>query len=289
MKFTVHAETLSQLGEALASRCDGVRFGMEFCEWKLPTLDALKRAYTDVMDAGKAFTYVVPILSNEGIEKIQGQLAFLGDYDGVEVVIGDIGVLNLLQEYDGLRLRLGRPRVYIPGRSPWDQITRMPNPSFFSRRKVEKIFYQTNLNYGRALEYYRSLGVEGADVDWIPKSFPHYKKIVKNGFRLAVHTYALPAAVTMRCHTARFLGEAEPALCTKPCLGRAFNIHQKELDKGFVLHGNVVFRLVESTRKDVRRLHGIGVDEIVLPMGPVSRLRTAGDLDEAITTLSGRA
>jgi len=162
----------------------------------------------------------------------------------------------------------------------------MPNPSFFARRKVEKIFYQTNLNYGRALEYYRSLGVEGADVDWIPESFPHYRKIVRNGFRLAIHTYAVPAAVTMRCHTARFLGEAEPALCTKPCLGRAFNIHQKELDKGFVLHGNVVFRLVESTRKDVRGLQRIGVDEIVLSMGPVSRLRTTEDLDDAITTLS---
>ncbi len=289
MKFTVHAETLSQLGEALESRCDGVRFGMEFCEWKIPTLETLKRAHEKVVDAGKRFTYIVPILSNEGIEKIRGQLAYLGEYEGVEVVIGDIGALNLLQGYEGLRLRLGRPRVYIPGRSPWDQITRMPNPSFFARRKVEKIFYQTNLNYGRALEYYRGLGVEGADVDWIPESFPHYRKIVRNGFRLAIHTYAVPAAVTMRCHTARFLGEEEPALCTKPCLGRAFNIHQTELDKGFVLHGNVVFRLVESTRKDVRGLKGIGVDEMVLPMGPVSRLRTAGDLDEAITTLSGRA
>ena len=289
MKFTVHAETLSQLGEALASRCEGVRFGMEFCEWKIPTLETLKRAHEKVVDAGKRFTYIVPILSNEGIEKIRGQLVYLGEYEGVEVVIGDIGALNLLQGYDGLRLRLGRPRVYIPGRSPWDQITRMPNPSFFARRKVEKIFYQTNLNYGRALEYYRGLGVEGADVDWIPESFRHYRKIVRNGFRLAIHTYAVPAAVTMRCHTARFLGEEEPALCTKPCLNRAFNIHQKELDKGFVLHGNVVFRLVESTRKDVRGLKGIGVDEIVLPMGPVSRLRTAGDLDEAITTLSGRA
>ena len=286
MKFTVHAETLSQLGEALASRCDGVRFGMEFCEWKIPSLEALRRAHNEVTDAGKAFTYIVPILSNEGLEKTREHLDYLSEYEGVEVVIGDIGVLNLLQEHKGFRFRLGRPRVYIPGRNPWDQITRMPNPSFFSRRKVEKIFYQTNLNYGRALEYYRGLGVEGADVDWIPKSFPHYRKIVRNGFRLAVHTYAVPIAVTMRCHTARFLGEVEPALCTKPCFSRAFNIHQKELDKVFVLHGNVVFRLVESTRNDVKGLNSIGVEEIVIPMGPVSRLRTTEDLDEAVTNLS---
>jgi hypothetical protein len=286
MKFTVHAETLSQLEEVLASRCNGVRFGMEFCEWKIHTLEALKRAYGDVTDAGKAFTYVVPILSNVGIEKTQEHLAYLNDYDGVEVVIGDIGILNLLQKFDGLRFRLGRPRVYIPGRNPWDQITRMPNPSFFARRKVEKIFYQTNLNYRRALKYYTGLGVEGADVDWIPKSFPHYTKIVKNGFRLAVHTYAVPVAVTMRCHTARFLGEAEPSLCTKPCLSRAFNIHQKELDKSFVLNGNVVFRLVNSTGKDVRGLKRMGVEELVLPMGPISQLKTSDDIDVAVTNLS---
>jgi hypothetical protein len=259
---------------------------MEFCEWKIPSLDALKRAHDEVTEVGKAFTYVVPILSNKGIEKTQEHLAYLSDYEGVEVVIGDIGALNLLQGYDGFRIRLGRPRVYIPGRAPWDQITRMPNPSFFSRRKVEKIFYQTNLNYERAIEYYTSLGVEGADVDWIPKSFPHYKKIVRNGFRLALHTYAVPAAVTMRCHTARFLGEAEPALCTKPCIDRAFNIHQRELGKSFVLHGNVVFHLVEPTENDMRRLRGKRVDEIVIPIGPVSLLKTRGDLDEAIITLS---
>ena len=286
MKFTVQTETLSQLREALASKCEGIRFGMEFCEWKIPSLETLKKAHEEVENTGKALTYVVPILSNVGVEKIREHLAYINDFEDVNIVIGDIGVFNLLRDYDGLRIRLGRPRVYIPGRNPWDQITRMPNPSFLARRKVEKIFYQTNLNYRRALEYYRSLGVEGADVDWIPKSFPHYKKIVKNGFRLAVHTYAVPVALTMRCHTARFLGEAEPALCTKPCLTKAFDIKQKELNKSFVLHGNVVFRLVESTRNEIRELQRTGVEEMVLSMGPVSRLSTTEDVDEAIAILS---
>jgi len=286
MKFTVHTETQSQLRESLASECDCIRFGMEFCEWKIPTLDTLKKVHEEVKYAGKAFTYVVPILSNEGVEKIREQLAYISDFEDVDVVIGDIGVFNLLRDYDSLRIRLGRPRVYIPSRSPWNQITRMPNPSFLARRKVEKIFYQTNLNYGRALDYYRSLGVEGADVDWIPKSFRHYKKIVRNGFRLAVHTYAVPVAITMRCHTARFIGESKPALCTKPCLTKAFDIKQKELNKSFVLHGNVVFRLVESSRNEIRELHRTGVEEMVLLMGPVSRLSKAKDIDEAIATLS---
>ncbi len=285
MKFTVHTESLGHLMEALESWCDGIRFGAEFCEWKIPSLRALKEAHESVRDSGKAFTYVTPILTNAGANKIRDQLDYLRGLEDIEVVIGDIGALNMLQGHD-LHLRLGRPRVYIPARSPWDQITRLPDPSFFARRKVEKIFYQTSLNYGRALEYYRSLGVEGADVDWIPKSFPHLKKVTKKGFRLAMNTYAVPVSVTLRCHMARFIGETEPARCSIPCSDSAYDIKQPELGKSFVLHGNVVYRLVDHQRNDVKKLRKNGVEEIVIPMGSVSKISTAEEIDDAITKLS---
>jgi len=288
MKFTVHTESLGHLKEAAESKCDRIRFGAEFCEWKIPSLKALKEAHLAVQESGKSFTYIIPILTNAGVDKVSEQLAYLRAQDDLEVVIGDIGALNMLQGH-GLPLRLGRPRVYIPARSPWDQITRLPNPSFFTRRKVEKIFYQTSLNYGRALDYYRSLGVGGADVDWIPKSFPHFKKIIKNGFSLAIHAYAVPVAVTMRCHMARFIGESEPERCSIPCSSSAYDIEQKELEKGFVLHGNVVYRIVEPQRRDVKKLRKLGVDEMVITMGPVSKLVTAAEVDETITKLSSGA
>jgi len=287
MKYTVQTESLSLLKEALASRCDGIRFGAEFCEWKLPTLEVLKRAYEEVKGEGKNFSYVTPVLSNDGVDKLREQLVFLKDVDDAEVIIGDIGALNLLKDYRGLKMRLGRPRVYIPARCPWSQITRMPNPSFLTRFKVEKIFYQTSLNYVRTLEYYKSLGVMSADIDWIPKGFPHFKKIIKNGFSLSVHTRAVPIAVTMRCHMARFLGEVEPALCSKPCLSKAFIIKQEAVQRTFVLHGNVVYRLVESPQRDVKELQRLGVDELIVPMGPVSRVTTTKDVNEAISALTG--
>lgn len=286
MRFMVQAESLSLLKEALASQCHGVRFGSEFCEWKLPKIEALKEAWEGAKKAEKAFTYVTPLLSNRGVEELREQLGFLKDLEDVEVVVGDLGTLNLLQDYKGLQPRLGRPRIYIPARCPWSQITRMPNPSFLTQRRVEKIFYQTSLNYQRVLKYYKSVGVERADVDWIPKCFSHLEQIISRGFKLAVHSHAIPVAVTERCHTARFLGEEEPALCTQPCLGRAFAIRQKDLEKSFVLHGNVVFRLAQPQPSEIRELRKIGVDELVLPMGPVSKLTTAKEVDEAITALA---
>ena len=85
---------------------------------------------------------------------------------------------------------------------------------------------------------------------------------------------------------ARFLGEREPANCSIPCLNKAFNIEQKELEKKFVLHGNVVYRLVQSQRGDVKKLKKMGVEEMILPMGPVSKLSTTEDVNEAINKLS---
>ena len=286
MKFTVQTESPSLFKEALGSLCDGIRFGAEFCEWKIPDLEALRRAHIEAKEAGKAFTYVTPITSNVGIDKLREQLAYIKEAGDTKVTIGDVGVLNLLQKYDGIRLHLGRPRVYIPARCPWPQITRMPNPSFLTRLKVEKIFYQTSLNYARTLEYYKSLGIVGADVDWITKGFNHLKPIIKKGFCISVHTHAIPVAVTMRCHMARFLGEEDPALCSKPCFSEAFAIKQTELQRSFILHGNVVFRQAEHTHKDVRQLQRLGVDELIIPMGPVSGILTGKDVDDAIATLS---
>ncbi|MEM2094384.1 MAG: hypothetical protein QXI32_03705 [Candidatus Bathyarchaeia archaeon] len=286
MRITIQAERIDLLKEALASKCNGVRFGSEFCEWKLPKLEALTEAVEEAMEAKKAFTYVTPLLSNRGVRELREHFTYLNGLGGIEVVVGDLGALNMIQNYRGLQPRLGRSRVYIPARCPWPQITRMPNPTFLTRRKVEKIFYQTSLNYRRALEYYRALGVTGADVDWIPKCFPYLEQVVKRGFRLSIHTYAIPVTVTERCHMARLLGEKEPALCTFPCLRRTFKITQKELGRSFMLQGNVVFSLVEPEQRDIRELHRMGVEELVIPAGPVSRLMTTKDMDAAITVLA---
>lgn len=286
MRYIAQTDSISLLREALQSECDGVRYGAEFCEHRIPSLAHLRQGYEETEDVGKTFSYSVPILSNIGLEKIRSQLEFLREMENVDVTIGDFGALNLMHGDNKPRLRLGRPRVYIPGRSPWSQITRLPNPGFFALRRVEKIFYQTSLNYIRSLEFFKSQGITGADVDWIPKCFPQYNKITKKGLQVAIHTYAVPIAVTMKCHTARFTGEPSPTQCSMPCIEKAFKIHQKELSKSFILNGNVVYRKVEPTRKEKRQLKGTGITETIILMGPVSKITSTQELDQAISALS---
>ena len=281
MRVLVKPNTINQLKEVAESKCAGIRFGSEFCENSIPDIKTLRHAHELAEGSEKSFSYNIPLLTNRGLDKIKPQLEYLNEIDDIEIVTGDLGVLNLLRDKE-VKTRLGRTRVYIPARSPWDQITRMPNPSFFALRKVEKLFYQTSLNYRRVLEFFTSHGVVGADVDLIPKCFSNYRDIIKKGLSLSTHTHCIPIAVTMRCHTARFLGESSPEECSLPCMTKVHTIKQRELGKKFLLHGNVVYRSVDITSSDIKTLNRIGVEELIIPMSPLNEINTAKEIDDYI-------
>ena len=272
------------LEEAVESRSDGVRFGSEFCEWNIPDQKTLERAYELAKSKEKDFTYVTPRVSDTGLEILQSHFAFLDRLGTVRAVVNDFGVLNIMKRYPNLEAHLGRQMIYIPARCPWDQVTQT-KVGFVARRKVERIFFQTSLNYGPTVEFYKSRGVRSADVDWIPDCFPSLEFLVKNGLRLSVYTHLVPATVTRKCHTARFLGEAAPEACTRPCLGKAFLLRNDALGRELFLQGNTVFRFIPPTREGAIRLYKSGVDEFVFPMSPASGIENRNEIDQLIQTL----
>ena len=285
MKFAAHIESIGLLKEALASECQSIRFGAEFCELKIPTLAQLKDAYAETRKVGKSFHYVTPIVSEIGVKRLSEHFTYLKELDDVEVVIGDFGVLNMLMDIKTLNLRLGRTRVYIPARSPWPQITRVPNVPQPALQKVEEIFYQTGLNYRRSLEYYKNCGINAADVDWIPKCFQSYSDLAKSGFSIAVHANAIPVTVTEKCHMARFLGEEDYASCSRPCQSKALSIRQSDLGVRLILCGNVAFSVVNPSADDAKKLQVLGIDEIVISMNPATRLLTSDEVNDTIARL----
>jgi hypothetical protein len=285
MKVAVQTESLEPYKEAVLSDCEKMRFGPEFCDLKIPDLKTLRLAHKLAEDAGKEFAYVTPPISNPNLEKIRGSLSFLDKLGSIEVIVNDLGVLRLLKKYQHLEPHLGRLRVYIPGRCPWSQITRMPNISYFSRKRVEQIFYQTALNYEPTIKFYKEMGVQAADVDWIPQSFKHYKELVEHGVNLSVHTHLVPAALTRKCHTARLLGEGSLDSCSKPCHTGAYEMKNEALKVELFLQGNGVFRITEPTKKEADQLGKIGVSELVLTMRPVTGIQTAEDIQLTVDRL----
>ncbi len=286
MNIAVQAESLNGLREALKSRCTAVRFGAEFCDLKIPELETLKEAYGLAFEHKKDFTYVTPRASNLGLEKIRRQLPFLNE-NKAAMVINDLGTLNMLEDYPGIRRHLGRQLVFTPSRCPWPQFTSTPT-DFLTKRKVAKLFYQTSLNYEPTIAFLKKYDIIDIDVDWLPECFPSYAYLKQNGLRLSVHVGLVPVSVTRRCHTARFLGETDPQRCSRPCTTRAFTLKHRIVETNYdlMLSGNVVFSLVKPSQRDARKLSEVGVSEFVIAVNPVTRIESHEKIDQVISNLA---
>lgn len=286
MKTTLQTDNFRMLEEIAISCCDGVRFGPEFCELKIPSLELLREAYGLTHEAGKEFAYVIPRVSDRSLKSLRRQLAFLDSKGNVDVVFNDFGILNMLERFPNLRPHLGRQLVYMPARCPWLQDTLKTTMGFFEKRRLEKIYYQTSLNYLPTIQLYQKYGVEGADVDWIPRCFPYFEFLMKNGLNLSIYMHLIPVAVTNACHTARFIGEREPETCSEPCNSRAFLLRQKTLGIDLFLHGNVVFHFTEPSLKDVKRLYNQGIGEFVVTVNPILKIDNREKINHLIESLN---
>ena len=284
MNIAIQTGNLPLLKEALASESQRMRFGSEFCMYALPSTSALETAYTSTRDAGKEFTYVTPRLADGYMDRIREHLGLLGDLGGSTVVVNDLGTLSMLREFPSLRPYLGRQLVYTPSRCPWEEITEHP-VSYFTKRKIKKIFYQTSLNYEPTLEFFKGVGIVGADVDWIPEIFNNLKPLTKRDLQVSVHLYSVPVAITRKCHMARFLGEKSLDQCSRPCYTKAYSMENEELGVDMYLHGNTVFKLVDPDRRTVNQLARRGVGELVLTMSPLSRVSSKAELEGALKSL----
>jgi hypothetical protein len=281
MKITVQTGNLSLLKETLASDSQSIRFGSEFCMYALPTSDGVERAYCLTRNAGKEFTYVTPRLAEGAMDSIKEHLVLLNNLGEAAVVANDLGTIHALKGLSSLKPALGRQLVYTPSRCPWNQITEQ-SVNIFTKRKVSQIFYQTALNYRPTIDFYKGLGAVSADVDWIPELFPNLNFIIKNGLPVSVHMHSVPAAMTRKCHMARFLGEEDLDRCSRPCYTKAYSMDNEALGINMVLQGNTVYKLTEPERKTVQQLGKRGVSELVLTMSPLSGVRTLEQIESLI-------
>jgi hypothetical protein len=286
MKLSVQTDNLKSFREALNSHCSGVRLGSEFCEVLLPHRRELVEAIELACRSGKEFTYVTPRVSESGLEEVSEQLALLDEKGDVGVVFNDLGVLNVLGHYPNLHPHLGRLLLLVPARSPWvEQHMHREDLSLRRREWLRTLFASTSLNYRATIELYGSCGCHRADIDWLPRVFPSLAFLVENGLRLSVHLHLVPATLTRKCHTARFLGEEAPEECSQPCLHRAFYLRNEAFGLELYLHGSAAFRLVEPQPDAVRQLEQVGVSELVLTMNPITGIDSAGKIDNTMSKL----
>jgi len=299
VKISVQVEDFQLLKEAVDSNCTGLRFGSEFCEYKIPGTDVLERAYELVHGEGKEFIYVTPRLSNSAIEKIRRQLVLLNEKGEVGIVVNDLGVLNVLGHYRNLHPHIGRQLIRVPARSPlagimtkegltwkrWGDSIVSAEGGFLVKRWYKEAFSYTSLNYRLTIELFRTFGARDVDVDWIPRTFPRFDFLMKRGLNLSVHLHLAPVTIARRCHTARFVGEKSPEECSKPCLEKSFLLRNDFLGLELFLCGNVVFSFTCPCEEDIKQLKKSKVAGFVLTMNSVTGIDSRQKIDNLINHL----
>jgi len=270
LRFSVQLDNIGLLGEAINSDCNSVRFGSEFCEYKLTDLDRLERICESVHGKGKKFSYVTPRVSNKGIRKLRKHLKLLNGKENVDIVVNDLGVLNIMKHYQNLRPCLGRLLLRVPARSPYVG-TIMSARELLARRWFKRLFSSINITYRLTMEFFQRNGVKSIDIDWIPSIFSCLDSLTGYGFEVSIHLHLVPVTFARRCHTARFLGEKNPEKCSKPCFENAFLLKNDALGLKSFLHGNAVFSHKRPTRKDIRKLQKMRDKiECVLSTNPIT-------------------
>ena len=185
----------------------GVRIGLgsEGCVHKLPSVEDIVRAAD--LDCAGGVTLVTPITPQKHYDRCVaylGEIADLGIRD-LRIVVNDLGILH---SCDIASPVAGRGIVHTSEACPWvDHILRDESDY------VRDAYLQTSLNYARTCALFKEMGVEGIEIDLLPRTIAAAKRItmpVYAHFEYAVVAYA------RSCHTARFYQKIPPE-CAQFC------------------------------------------------------------------------
>lgn len=286
MRFIVSFENTKFLSDALKSSCDAVRFGTEFCEWNIPTTNALKEAHQLTLDSGKEFIYITPRLPIDKVDLIKEHFQYLNETsekNKTVVVINDLGGLNILSQgtFSNLYPYLGRQLISIPSRAR-PPMAELMKGGVLKRFISQRLFNRTNLNYGPTINFFKELGVKGVDIDWLPDTFPYIKSVARNKLNVCVHSHLSIIAITRSCHTARFLGEKEPEHCSMPCLNKTFLLKHEAFGDMY-LSGNTIFGMMDPKQEDFESLRKNRVTDLVVAMNPLTKTTNADEINNLIS------
>lgn len=158
---------------------DRLYFGQEFCQYLIPEVADLEKAYYFARQLDWAFTYVTGYLTDAGVDKVRRNLEFLAQQDDeIEVVVNDWGVLSTLaRDFPALHPVLGRLLVKQPrlGRfassatPPPVSMDRLTVPETTVRENQLSALQGLSLSNEAYRQELKRLGVGRVDLDIVPQ------------------------------------------------------------------------------------------------------------------------
>lgn len=144
-----------------------VYFGTEFCQFLLPSLNEMEKAFTFILDRKLKVSFVTPIVTDYGVKRLTILLDYISKhYKETEIIFNDWGVLQLIKEqYPDLQCVAGRLI---------DKTLRDPR---LSHNDYQNIFNEDGLKYLQhpsitSASYQRHLennGITRVELDLLPQ------------------------------------------------------------------------------------------------------------------------
>lgn len=233
-------------------------FGQEFCERLLPTKKQLKEVLNFVLKESLHFTFVTPYVTNQGLERLEDLIKFLGEKKpDAEIVFNDWGVFQFLKEERPSFIRVLGRLLNKMKRGPriMNILDQVPAET--------KDFYQgSNLDVHAVGKFLKKQGIRRVEFDNLLQGV-HLKdtdkKISKSLYMPFVFVTTTRFCLTANCNNSEMIDHVGITPCKHECQKYTFNLENPVMGVPLIRKGNTVFFLNENipeiiTNRQVNRI-----------------------------------
>ncbi len=232
-------------------------FGQEFCEFLIPNLEELKKAYYISRQLDWDFSYTTGCLTENSIEKVKKNLDFLAqEKKEIEVVVNDIGLLSLIaEEFTSLRPVLGRLLIKQKRLDSYSSSLRQINMEGIDNSYEKIVNNQTeslktlNLSISGYRQELKKLGINRVDIDIVSQGV----YLEPEAWNISFSCYYPWAYITggRTCPTAAIADPIREFVvvdksCSKLCREMNRSVSDSQFFKPVVQRGNTVFIFVND-------------------------------------------
>lgn len=249
-----------------------IYYGTEFCQNLIPSLDNLKKVFSQVSERGKKITLLTPYVTGAGLGKLERLFRYLdGQSIKTEVVFNEWGVFKIIREnYRNIEPVLGRLLT---------KQRRDPRASdiLFSKQKAKRVadpkakttiilvpkgvppslyesFKASLINVPVFQKFLLANNIRRVEIDNLA-----WEMKIEVDRKIGVSIYLPYAYVT----TTRVCGllNLSYSYCGKECQRYYFSLKPKACGKSFYIRGNTIF--YKSKMPDQRYLRKLGINRVV--------------------------
>ncbi len=244
------------------SNIERIYFGNETCEYLIPDLEEVKKAYSFSINEYE-FTLITPYVGQFGINKLIPIFEFLNTRDNVdiEVVVNDFGILHLLNEkYINLIPTLGRlliktkrdPRFSISGYTAVADNIKSLKRIIKNQRQIIR---DNSLSVNLYQKFLKDKGIMRIGIDAVPQNIKFSGKKKTFGFPVDLYWPWTYITSNRNCSIAAYtqLGKSfhpTEENCFKQCRLYEFTFSSDKEMLTTVQRGNAVWMSTESLSND---------------------------------------